>query len=482
MDVDDQELARFMEATHASFDQAQFFLEASGGNYERALSMFHEQSAGGAQRATHPPDVPPRPQAPAGSTGVRRRGAAPPAGGAAVDAYNPGGGALPPPLQLLNAVLGAPLVVVGGGVRLLVRALGFGARLGGAVARRVLPRRLSAALGRAGRALASAGAEVAPAAAAAEFVRQFAERYGDVRPRWQECGWGEAASRAHQEGKFLLAYLHSPLHQDTDAYCHDTLCAPELVAYVNQHFLCWGGDLRRSDAFRLASSLRVAGYPYVALLAFSGPRTRLITCVEGRMAPAQLQEVLQAGLADHGALLWQEQAERQQRETDRQLREEQDAEYQRSLEADQQREAARAAAAREAEAAEAAARQAAERARAEAEAAEAQRAEAEAALRRRKSEKRLALPEEPAAGTPGATLIRIRLPDGSSHQRRFVAADPLQAVYDFVDSIEAVNALQYSLATTFPRRAYRREDSAGKSLLELELAPQAVLLMQPEDD
>lgn len=31
------------------------------------------------------------------------------------------------------------------------------------------------------------------------------------------------------------------------------------------------------------------------------------------MAPAQLQEVLQAGLADHGALLWQEQAERQQR-------------------------------------------------------------------------------------------------------------------------------------------------------------------------
>jgi hypothetical protein len=41
MDVDDQELARFMEATGAGPDQAQFFLEACGGNYERALSMFY---------------------------------------------------------------------------------------------------------------------------------------------------------------------------------------------------------------------------------------------------------------------------------------------------------------------------------------------------------------------------------------------------------------------------------------------------------
>lgn len=31
-----------------------------------------------------------------------------------------------------------------------------------------------------------------------------------------------------------------------------------------------------------------------------------------------------------------------------------------------------------------------------------------------------------AAGTPGATTLRIRLPDGSTHQRRFLASDPLQ--------------------------------------------------------
>lgn len=42
-------------------------------------------------------------------------------------------------------------------------------------------------------------------------------------------------------------------------------------------------------------------------------RTRLITAVEGKLPPARLQEVLQAALNDHGSLLWQEHAERQQR-------------------------------------------------------------------------------------------------------------------------------------------------------------------------
>ena len=40
-EVDDQQLARFLEATHCSVEQAQFFLEASGGAFDRALNMFY---------------------------------------------------------------------------------------------------------------------------------------------------------------------------------------------------------------------------------------------------------------------------------------------------------------------------------------------------------------------------------------------------------------------------------------------------------
>jgi hypothetical protein len=40
MEVDDQALARFMEACHCGAAEEQFFLEACGGSHERALAMF----------------------------------------------------------------------------------------------------------------------------------------------------------------------------------------------------------------------------------------------------------------------------------------------------------------------------------------------------------------------------------------------------------------------------------------------------------
>lgn len=40
MEVDDEAVARFMSAAHCDAEQAQFFLEACGGNHDRALHMF----------------------------------------------------------------------------------------------------------------------------------------------------------------------------------------------------------------------------------------------------------------------------------------------------------------------------------------------------------------------------------------------------------------------------------------------------------
>lgn len=39
--------------------------------------------------------------------------------------------------------------------------------------------------------------------------------------------------------------------QDTARFCTETLCEPELVAVLNAQFVCWGGDVRSSDAFRV---------------------------------------------------------------------------------------------------------------------------------------------------------------------------------------------------------------------------------------
>ena len=62
-----------------------------------------------------------------------------------------------------------------------------------------------------------------------------------------------------------------------------------------------------------ACSLRTTGYPYVALLAFSGTRTKLIAALEGRTSAEQLQSVLQQAVSAHEGHLAVEQADANER-------------------------------------------------------------------------------------------------------------------------------------------------------------------------
>jgi hypothetical protein len=55
--------------------------------------------------------------------------------------------------------------------------------------------------------------DVTPQQAAADFRASFSAAYGPERPAWQECGWQDAAARAHAQYKFLFVYLHSRHHQ-----------------------------------------------------------------------------------------------------------------------------------------------------------------------------------------------------------------------------------------------------------------------------
>jgi hypothetical protein len=147
-----------------------------------------------------------------------------------------------------------------------------------------------------------------------------------------------------------------------------------------------------------------------------------------------------------------------------------DRERQERREAERARLEAEALAAREAEAREREAR--------EAEARAAQ--DALDALQRRREQKRAALAEEPGEGQPSSS-IRIRLPDGSNHQRRFCPEADVSAVFDFVDGLDSGGFTRYKLVSNFPRQAFDQEGSSG-SLRALGLTPQAALFVQPDDE
>ena len=77
--------------------------------------------------------------------------------------------------------------------------------------------------------------------------------------------------------------------------------------------------------------------------------------------------------------------------------------------------------------------------RAEKEAIEQKRADLASALQQRKASKKAGLQAEPVAGTPNTAAIRIRLPDGTTAQRKFLADDSLQ-----VQKAHACTCLAYS--------------------------------------
>lgn len=103
------------------------------------------------------------------------------------------------------------------------------------------------------------------------------------------------------------------------------------------------------------------------------------------------------------------------------------------------------------------------------------------AVTARRAEKRAALPAEAEPGGEGCALIRVKLPQGASTQRRFPAGATVGDMYDWVDSLDEIEALEYVLTSTFPRQEYPRAD-AGALLCDVGLVPNAALMVIVEDD
>jgi FAS-associated factor 2 len=357
-----------------------------------------------------------------------------------------------------------PFLLVGLPFQILSRVLGLAAAAMNAASRQILPRPIYRALGRFFRRLAPVPRNEDPVGAAADFISGFSARYGERTPKWELTGWETAAQKSQNEGMFLFVYLHSERHQDSESFCKETLCCPSFVDYLNATFVSWGGDIRCPEAFRLSTKLRVTRYPYCALLAFSGTQTRLISCSEGNIRPEALAERLQQSLTEHGGILWEERLLREQREHDRRLREEQDADFQRSLEADRLKDLERRQREEEQERLEMLERQREQQAMDELE-----------RLRARRTERKLTMDEEAVeTGERMTGVVRIRFPTGETQQRRFYMDSEFARVVEWVESLDCNPYLHFTLSTTYPRRMLE-VDHHTRTLAELDFEKQTAL-------
>ncbi|XVE57827.1 hypothetical protein DITRI_Ditri04bG0121400 [Diplodiscus trichospermus] len=145
------------------------------------------------------------------------------------------------------------------------------------------------------------------------------------------------------------------------------------------------------------------------------------------------------------------------------IREQQDDEYNASLQADREKElkAIQEAEARHLE--EEAARKAALEEEERKEEEFRRKMEEEQECERQLAAKEASLPQEPAADEENAVTLLVRMPDGSRRGRRFLKSDRLQSLYDFIDIGRGVKPGTYRLVRPYPRRAF----SDGESSLTL---------------
>ena len=280
--------------------------------------------------------------------------------------------------------------------------------------------------------------QLLPRDTAARFKREFEEQYGSDSLPFFEGGYANAYDAAKKDLKFLLVVLLSPEHDDTESFVRDTLLAPEVVELIRNsanRIILWGGNMRDSEAYQVCNDFNCTKFPWSALICLTpkegSTRMGTVKRLAGPMSASAYAADLQAAISKYGPDLDAVRAERRAQEAVRNLRDEQDSAYERSLAADRER-------ARQRKEAAAAAAEAEKRAQEQAAAA----AEREEKRQRWRRWRAASIPPAPAAGDKDVVRIALKLPaamGGASVRRPFPSSTTVEELYAFVECHDLVS-------------------------------------------
>lgn len=259
-----------------------------------------------------------------------------------------------------------------------------------------------------------------------------------------------ALDMAKRDLNFLLVIILSPEHDSHHEFMQEIFLSPRLetlLSDASRNTILWAGDVRDSEAYQVSEALRCTAFPFAALVGHTGQGSGGMTVLArltGVMPIDVWMEKLERTMSQHRSRLDETRQERQVRDMDRRMREEQDGAYERSLAIDrerarQQKEAA--ALAKEAEK---------NKARAEA-----QRADAEAKAREWRRWRSLDIPSEPGEKEPDVVRLRITLPEHGRVMRRFRGTESLETMYAFVDCYAELEQAAADEKTTSPPVGYK---------------------------
>ncbi|KAF1835823.1 hypothetical protein BDW02DRAFT_567584 [Decorospora gaudefroyi] len=269
-----------------------------------------------------------------------------------------------------------------------------------------------------------------PRDTAARFIREFEEEYGSHNLPFFESGYAQAFDLAKKNLQFLLVVLISPEHDETAGFIRDTLLAPEVVDFIrnpDNNIILWAGNVHDAEAYQVSSALSCTKFPFTGLIVHtpqvSSTAMGIATRIAGPVAPAQYISKLRAAMQTHTEPLNRVRNQRAEQQATRNIREQQNSAYERSLAADR------------------------EKARKKKEEAERKAQEEKQALQREQAAERYArdlkqwrrwrastLAAEPVAA-PDKDVVRIslRMPNAERVVRRFESDALIEDLYAFVE-------------------------------------------------
>ncbi|KAL2136815.1 hypothetical protein VTI74DRAFT_1029 [Chaetomium olivicolor] len=296
-----------------------------------------------------------------------------------------------------------------------------------------------------------------PKETAQRFRRDFEEEYGPHELPFFEGGHAQALDAAKKDLKFLLTVLISPEHDGTESFVRNTLLAPEVVNFINDpanNIILWGGNVLDPEAYQVSQEYNCSKYPFSCLVCLTpkegSTRMGIVKRLVGPMAPESYLTGIQTAITKYGPDLNGVRAERAAQEMARNLRDQQDSAYERSLAADRER-------ARQKREAAAAAAEAEKRAREEAEAA----ARLEELRQRWRKWRAATVAPEPDAGAKDAVRLALNMPASSGAGRvirRFASSTSVEELYAFV---ECYDLLQEESREEIPEKPEGYEHKYG---------------------
>ncbi|KAK1291304.1 hypothetical protein QJS10_CPB17g00270 [Acorus calamus] len=309
------------------------------------------------------------------------------------------------------------------------------------------------------------------------FLTSFESEYGYTHPFFYACQFTEALKMARDESKLVFIYLHSPENPYTAPFCRNTLCSELVVEFLDANFISWGAMASSEEGVKMSNAMQAASFPFFAVVApASADSIDVLQKVEGPVTPDQLVEVLQRTMDEHETALRRMRADDEERIREiRQLREEQDAAYLASLQADKEKEKFRDVFIEEGlPTPQMEAWKKANRERAHREPTKKQsRGKGKEATKDTQQRKETVVP----AKDKQFTKILIRFPNGERRDHTFHSTDKIQSIYKFIDSLCIPGIGSYRLISSFPRKVYGFEQ-LGQTLKDAGLHPSATLFLE----